>query len=464
MEFTFQFLPWRGISRATMEKYKISTKVAADGEPKSVGFVYPNGTIKTRGYREKVFQTVGAGAEPTLFGADVFAPGSDKCIVVTEGELDAASTHQMLGVPAVSVRSSSSARKDCGALQKYLDSFDRVYLAFDADDPGQKAASQVAELFDFNKIYTIPFSVYKDANAYLVADKEKEFRSAFNSAKRFMPASIVSSQDDFAKIIDDDAEKPFVPYPWTQLQSKSRGIRTGEFVLVTAPEGIGKTEFIRALEYHLLTTTDVPIGAIHIEENKARQLKGLAGYKLNVPAHLPEYGLSKDEIKKALAEITKERDDRLYIYPHFGSDDPDALLGTIRFMVTVCGCKYIFLDHISMVVSGLNLDDERKVLDYISTVLAKMCVDLDCTIFCISHINDDGQTRGSRNIGKVAHLRIDLSRDLLAATEEERNLMFLSISKNRTGASTGPGGILRFDPETFKMSEYIPELHPVPVD
>lgn len=462
--FTFQYLPWRGITRQTMETYNISTKVAENGEPDSVGFRYPNGTIKSRGYRDKVFKTTGEGAAPSLFGADKFPAGGNRSIVITEGELDAASAHQMLGIPAVSVRSSSSARKDCAAFQKYLDSFERIYLALDDDEPGRKAAAAIAELFNFNKVYSVPFSTYKDANAYLDNGKDKEFRNAFNAAKRFMPSSIVSSLDDFNRIIDEDFEKPFVPYPWDTLQSKSRGIRTGEFVLITAPEGIGKTEFIRGLEYHLLTTTDVPIGAIHIEENKARQLKGLAGYDLNLPAHLPESGLSNEEIKSALAKITKGRDDRLHIYPHFGSDDPDVLLSTIRFMVAVCGCKYVFLDHISMVVSGLALDDERKTLDYLSTALATMCVDLDFTLFCISHINDDGQTRGSRNIGKVAHLRIDLSRDLVNPDEASRNLMYLTISKNRTGASTGPGGILRFDPETFKMSQYNPELEHVPVE
>jgi twinkle protein len=125
----------------------------------------------------------------------------------------------------------------------------------------------------------------------------------------------------------------------------------------------------------------------------------------------------------------------------------------VRFLAAVCGCKYIFLDHITMIVTGFESDDERRKLDYVSTKLATMVHDLDFTLFCISHVNDDGQTRGSRNIGKVANLRIDLSRNLTADLEEDRNKTFLTVSKNRYCGKTGPAGVLAFDPDEFLLKE-----------
>ena len=118
-----------------------------------------------------------------------------------------------------------------------------------------------------------------------------------------------------------------------------------------------------------------------------------------------------------------------------------------------CGCKRIFLDHITMVVSGLAGDDERRALDYISTRLAMMVEELDFTLFLISHVNDEGQTRGSRNIGKVADLRIDLHRDLMAENEIARNTTKLVVTKNRYAGRTGPTSNLYFDPDTYVLSE-----------
>jgi twinkle protein len=463
--FTLEYVPWRGVTADTMRFYKCGTKVDPTGKPVSLGYQYPGGGIKVRSLADKQFWSTGSMSAPGLFGQDKFPAASSKSITITEGELDALSVFQMLGssYPAVSVRSASSARKDCQQAFDYLNSFEKIYLALDNDEPGRKASREVASLFDFNKVFEVKLDAYKDANEYLTKDKLREFKNVWWNAKRYLPEGVVSSLSEFRRILDEDKEKPSIPYPFGTLQERTMGIRTGEFILVTAPEGIGKTEFIRRLEHHLLSTTVVPIGCIHLEETKSRQLKGLAGIELGAPAHLPTGNVSHEEIEGALAKLTSGRDDRLHIYSHFGSDDPDILLETIRFLVCVCGCKYVFLDHITMVVSGLETDDERRTLDYLSTKLATMCHDLDFTLFCISHVNDDGKTRGSRNISKVANLRIDLSRNLVAELEEDRNKTFVTVSKNRYAGKTGPAGVLAFDVDEFILKEDYQVLHLPPM-
>jgi len=465
--YTFEYLPWRGITRETMAFFGISTSVAPDGQPTAIAFPYPTTAKKIKSLvipkgEPYHYRTEGPMSEPSLFGMDKFPAGSAKAITITEGEHDAASVYQLMGgYPVVSVRSSSSARKDCSAFHKYLDSFDKIYLALDDDEPGRKAASQIAELFDFNKIYFVQLGGLKDANAYLTAGKEKEFRAVWYNAKRYLPEGIVSGYDAFARAIAAEKERPFRRYPWDKLQAVTRGIRRPELILVTAQEGIGKTEFIRSLEHHYLTTTDARLATIHLEESTGEQLKRLSSYKLKVPAHF-EGAASDEEINKALVDITGNDPDRLHIYEHPDVDDPNVVLERIRFFVTILGCEVIFLDHLSQLVSGLKEEDERKLLDYLATKLARMVKTYNFTCFVISHINDDGQTRGSRYIGKVANTRIDLSRKLLEEDDNERNKMFLSVPKNRFGATTGPGGVLFFDVSSFTLGEYIPPVVPVP--
>ena len=106
-----------------------------------------------------------------------------------------------------------------------------------------------------------------------------------------------------------------------------------------------------------------------------------------------------------------------------------------------------------MVVTGLQGDDERRTLDYISTRLAMMVEELDFCLFMVSHVNDDDKTRGSRNIAKVADLRIHLYRDLTSESEEDRNITSMIIMKNRFAGRTGPAGRLQFDPETYVLNE-----------
>lgn len=455
-KLTLQAMPdFRGITAKTYARYGVKAGVNEEGI-QSVIFRRPDGRVLHRHFTEKQFWFEGEiGDGLPLFGSDVFSPGEAKIVTITEGYFDALAVHQMFGhkYPAVAVQSSSSAKNEAAKSYEYLNSFDKIYLCFDADKQGQKAADAVARLFDFNKIYLVKLDPeLNDANGYLQNGKSDQFVKAWWAAKRFLPEGILSSFSDFDEIIDNDQEKPSVPYPFQTLQDLSYGIRTGELVLFTAQEGIGKTEIFRSIEYHLLKTTEDNIGIIHLEESKARTIKGLVGYELESPVHLPEYAIGKDELKKQIRKVSG-RDERVHIYSHFGSDDPDIILSTVRFLAGACNCKYIFLDHITMVVTGLQGEDERKALDYISTRLAMMVEELDFTCFLISHVNDDGKTRGSRNIGKVADLRVDLHRDIGAASEEVRNTTYMKVSKNRYAGKTGPAGTLWFNPETFKLTE-----------
>lgn len=453
-ETTMQFVPWRGVTVETMKFYGVQTRVDSDGKPLDITFLYPNGRALHRRLDAKEFRFSGDRVESgDLFGQDKFAPGSAKALTITEGALDAMSAYQMAGskYPVVAVTSASSAKTECSKEYDYINSFDKIYLAFDSDQPGQEAASAVARLFDFNKVYVLKLQ-YKDANDYLTEGDDKAFVSDWWAARKFMPEGILSSFAEFDSVIDNETDKPSVPYWHSRLQQMTYGIRSGEFVLITAQEGIGKTEIIRSIEYDLIKRTDANIGIIHLEESKPRSVKGLVGYELKRPIHLPDFSISKTEIKQSFRDLVRQ-DERVHLYSHFGSDDPDVILSTIRFMAGACGCRYIFLDHITMVVSGSQGDDERRQLDYISTRLEMMVKELDFSLFVVSHVNDDGKTRGSRNISKVCDLRIDLNRDINADTEEARNTTYMTITKNRYAGRTGPAGRMLFNPETFCLTE-----------
>lgn len=459
--YTYEYLPWRGISKETMQAYDAKTKVDAQGKPISIGFKYSNGSHKIRLLESKDFYSQGEISKAGLFGKDKFSQGGAKYITITEGEVDALSLFQVLGskYPVVSVQSASCARRDCSVDHQYLDSFDRIYLAFDNDGPGKEAAREVASLFDFNKVYHVRLSRYKDANEYLTRGASDELLRVWWNSKKYLPEGIISSLAEFQEIVKERPTKG-IDYPFPTLNEMTYGLRRGESVLFTAQEGIGKTELMHAIEYKLLKETTDAIGAIFLEEPKHRHLQALAGLELRQPVHLPDVGCSETEVAAALERVLGH-DERLHLYSHFGSDDPDTVLGTIRFMASVCKCSFILLDHISMVVSGLQGDDERKALDYLSTRLAMMVKELDFGLIFVSHVNDDGYTRGSRYISKIADIRVDATRDVRNPDERERNTTSLVVSKNRFSGRTGPAGRIYFDPKTYTMEEEVPNALPV---
>lgn len=452
-EVTYAPIDWRGVSKEVMGMFNVYAKFVGD-TPTEIGFPYQNNAVKIRSLSRKEFWYKGEASEATLFGKVLFNAGSNTSITITEGELDALSVFQMLGgkTPVVSVPSASNAKKACRKEFEYLNSFERIYLCFDNDDPGQKAAAEVANIFDVKKVFHVPITTHKDPNDFLTKGETQQFKNAWANAKRYLPDGIVSSFKDIEDILNEAKTVPVATYPFSTLQDMTYGIREGEVVLVTAPEGVGKTEFLRAIEHHLLHTTDSNIGILHLEDDRQRTIQGIASYQLGVPCHLPDSNVSTEEVFNAYKAAVRV-DDRVHIYTHFGSDDPDVILERIRFLTGACDCKYIFFDHISIVVSGLEETDERKKLDYLSTRLKMLAQELKFTLFIVSHVNDNGQTRGSRNISKIADLRIDLSRDPVSVSDQERNTTVLLVTKNRFSGKTGQGGKLYYDSVSSRLME-----------
>jgi len=442
------YTSWRGVSEETMGVYGVRT----DGDT----IIYPYGEHfrKLRNKQEKKFWAEGLSEEAVpLFGMDKFQGGQGTTVAITEGELDALSAYQMMGgrYAVVSIRGAQSAAKDVGKALPWLEGFQKVILALDNDEPGQKATQAIAEVLGA-RVHFARFDLHKDANEYLQANETKAFQAAWWGAKPYRPKNVEADYAVAENIFKQEDAKAVASYPFPTLQEMTYGIRTGELVLLTAQQKMGKTEFLRAVEHHLLQSTDANIGCIHLEEKEKRFLQGIAGYELGLPCHLPDAGISLEDQMAAYKKATK-RDGRLHWYAHFGTDDLTVILDNVRFMATAGECKFIFLDNLTMLVNSQQDEDERSKIDSITKSLVQLCLDLDICIFLVAHVNDNEQVFGSRMPAKLCNTHIYLKRDKESADPLVRNQLHLMVRDNRFAGHTGPAGVLQFDPETYRLSE-----------
>lgn len=448
----YKFMAHRGIPLRVWEFYGVLTKIQ-DGVPHSLGFPYGEDAAKIRllsGPKQEQFSTRGPIGRAGLFGKERFDPGSKDSITICEGEPDALAAYEMLrGKSAcVAVQSASSAYRNCVDDWEYINSFDKIYLCLDNDKAGQEATKSLVGLFDFRKTYHVKFHKHKDANDYILAKEHDEFEKTWKNAKRFAPDNIISAFSDIEAALDESQEDQIGEYPFPELNDKLYGFHKGEVIVIKAPEGVGKTEFFRALEHHNVKNGDHPIGIIHLEEDNGTTVKAIAGYELGIPATLPDCGLSKSDILAAYRKAVKDDEGRIHIHSSFDLEDEEAFWGNVRFLVSAAGCRTIYLDHITWMATGGDQDeDERRKLDRISQRGKLLAKELGFALFEIAHVNDDGKTRGSRNISKVANTVISLYRDLLAGED----VVNFTIEKARLGGRTGPAGQGYFNRKTGRM-------------
>ena len=457
-DITKDFYPNRGLSKNTLEYYNVVTKFK-DGVPKQTGYSYPNGAVKIRNLESKSksdrFFAEGPMSDATLFGMNKFDKNSRDSITITEGEVDALSISQVTGstTAAVSVRSASSAKQDCIREYDYVNSFKKIILCFDNDDAGTTAMKQVSSLFDFKKVYICKLVKHKDANAYLVAEEDTELFKAWRGAKRYTPDNIISSFNEIEKSLEESKENLIATYPFKGLNDNLWGLFRGEVVVLKGASGIGKTEIFRAMEHHILKTTNSPIGLLHLEEDNGTTVKAIATYELQQPVIIPDSIISNVEVLNAYKRAVNGDDSRIYIHSSFDVENEEEFIDNIRFLVSACGCEVIFFDHITWLATGGNNDDERKKLDRISQKLKLLAKELRFCLVMISHTNDDGKTRGSRNIVNVANTIIHMHRDTTAESLTERKRTYLTIEKARLGGRTGPIGYVQFDSTTHTLKD-----------
>jgi twinkle protein len=463
--YTLEYIDRRGITKDTHAFFDVKAKIDKDGKPVAVGYPFGPDSKGQDVYQVKriddpprnlKFRSVGEISEKGGWGPAYFSAGSAKSITIVEGLDDAMACWQLLGkYPVYAVKSSSSALTDVRRDFEYLNTFERIYLCLDSDEPGQAATKKLAAVFDFKKVYHVKLAPYKDATEFAEAGKVKEFKDVWYGAQRFLPEGVKSSFRSLDAALDAAGKNPGHPWPWPKFQYLTDGIKN-KCYLFSGLEGIGKTEVFHALEHHLAKTDpDANIGILHLEEELADNLKILAGYELKTQCHLSDSLVSLDEIKKTIRAVAG-RDDRLHFYEHIGSDNPDDILALVRFLVAACGCKYVFLDNITVAISGRSEGEATQVLDYLSTQLEMLVKELHFTLFLISHENDNEQTRGSRNISKVADVWIQLKRD----TANDSSVIHTRFKKNRGGRGTKPGDDLVYDPSTGVLT-HVPEDLPL---
>ena len=457
---TTAYRPDRGLTKSTMEFFGVETGIDKDGKSVTHTYPYLNG-VKTRVLpKEAFYSTPGFKAE-ILFGMDKFNKGSAKAITITEGELDAMSIYQMMGdYPVVSLPSANPSSKFYEKCKDYLASFPKIILSIDNDGKSDHVAAKLAAMFP-NKVYQVPHDIHKDANEFLMGGAADKFKSAWWNAKKFTPENVFNTTEDFLGIYSEKDDSKYISTGITAFDDICLGLMQGHFTIFQAPEGIGKTEFMRMLEYNILANhNDIPIAICHMEESKKRSLLGLVSYHLkdNLTRQELVDEKGKDaQVKEAITTLTKN--EKLFQFTLGVDDDPLDLLDQIRYFATACDCKYIFFEPIQDLGYSRHGDETlESFLSSLSTKLARLATELNVGIVSIAHENDDGQIRDCRMIGKRASVVVQLKRDKMNEDNEKKNLTDLLVTKNRPASMTGHAGTLRFDPDTFVLEEHHSEL------
>jgi twinkle protein len=154
----------------------------------------------------------------------------------------------------------------------------------------------------------------------------------------------------------------------------------------------------------------------------------------------------------------------LFLFDGFGSYDPDLIYNRIEYLAAGLDARVIFLDHLSILLSGLD-GDERRMIDTTMTKLRSLVERTGVAMFLVSHLrrtaNDKnheegarvtlGQLRGSAAIAQLSDGVIALERNQQSSSEG--NSTTVRVLKNRYSGEVGVACKLSYDLSTCKFIE-----------
>lgn len=400
----------------------------------------------------KEFVSVGDFKDVNLFGQPQAEASGSNRLYITEGEEDAMALFQSLKDHArgtqwerinpavVSIpNGASSAVKSLSKQAAFLKKFKDIVLIFDQDIAGKEAVSDVLKLIPEALVVNLE---EKDCSDMVVKGKWNNLaKSVLFNAKAVRPSAIVSVSDVLERALAKPVEG--IPWPWPTLTASTHGIHRKKIYGLGAGVGMGKSEFAKQLQSHLVTIPGTTgLGIFSFEEDVARTIKGIAGKIDGIPYHIPDVEYSEQKLRNTIQTFQ----DKVILFDHFGTKDWTDVKAAIRFMVVAEGIKDIFLDPLTALVSHLSSSEANDALNTIMGDLAGMTHELDFSVYYFCHLNPPISGPPHERGGKVLEQQFTGSRAMMRWThylfglegnkdpelpDLERNTRYISVLKDR---------------------------------
>jgi replicative DNA helicase len=257
----------RGFTLSVIEKYKLGLDITENGEKWiSIPYFHKDNLVfvKWRSLppAEKKFRGI-KGREAPLFNQDVIKNEMPELIFV-EGEADCLSClsngiEAVVGVPGANVQKTTWIKRVDDA------NISKIYICYDSDSVGQKAAKELAHKIGLDKTFNIVLpsftttdgKVGKDINEWFVAGNNlRDFDILKEQSRPFDVEGVINVEtalDELdASFMGGSTLQPALDTPWPSLTRRMGGCEWGDLVGIIAEGKIGKEQ---PLSSKILTPT-----------------------------------------------------------------------------------------------------------------------------------------------------------------------------------------------------------------
>lgn len=410
-----------------------------------------------------------------------------RTLIILEGEVDYASAHQMYQMdmeskgkkyelPAVVslVNGSNSLLKtfkDSDTNFNFFKQFDRVILALDNDDAGNKAIEDFIEEMPRDSLYRANLRL-KDANTYLEKGMVSEWVA--DSYWNVTPCSVakIVGSGDWLSPAQEELNTPRLrlsPIYQGINEATRGGLPMGRYVIFAGASSVGKTVHINTMIYDWVFDENHKVGIVSLELSQGQyyieMLSRHVGLNIEDIQTNEERAnlLNNPELIEAGNDLFRKDDgeDRFYVV-----DDRDSDIANIQQLcedlVVKKGVTVLVLDPISDLTQRLDNTQQVVFNSWVKSFIKKHNV----LMIGISHVKkgdknydngdvpDEGDLIGSYSGASSAAAIFFFSRNKMSEDNVIKNTTLITTPKIRWTGRTGVVDKVFFDHETRRLMNY----------
>lgn len=361
----YEYLAGRGISRNTVDRYKVSDAVVwyhdEGRELPAIAFPYLRGDsllqvkrISTERPNGKKIIMAEADCEPCLFGWQGLAKET-RVVVLCEGEIDCLS-YSEYAFPVLSVPFGGGK----GAKQQWieyeyhnLDRFDEIWLSLDNDEVGLEAAKEIANRLGTHRCRLVSLP-YKDINECLTSGvTQDEIYRCLETAAYFDPDELCSASDFLQETIDtfENRDEGLFVSPWLRLNGNFK-FRESELSIVNGINNHGKTELAGHISVGAMSQ-DIRTCIASLELKPGKLLARLVRQVI----------CNKNPRRDEIAHTFEWFNDRLWLFNLTGTAKADRLLDIFQYAHRRYGIELFVIDNLAK--CGFAEEDSSGQKDFI---------------------------------------------------------------------------------------------------
>ena len=398
-----------------------------------------------------------AGWDSALYNGEILVPGlSDLTMVEGEPNCIAAMDHgiaNIVGVPGANIKKAQWIEQlDKTGLEK-------IYICYDKDKVGQRAAQELAGRIGIDRCYRIvlpDFTVTtdegvtrpgKDLNEWFVdgGGTLEAFEALKKGAQQFDVTGTATEHDAlqefYDEILGNGTVEPKYKSQWGSL-NKLIGFDKGDLIYVLAEEKIGKTTWVMNLVDHLVEEYGIDAAIVCLEMTRAKQARKYICYKTQIADNITETPEAAEallqQFLKAIPELQKHvanrKGDLYFCSPNYTTSEEVFTL--MRDIIRRYGVDCIVLDNLQLLADTTPgaKSNRTEHLSQMSKTLARLAKELNVLIIGIlqPHRVPGGQIVGAQNVDGSSQV-----------TKDCDGLITLHRSKVETGGKD------KFDNEVF---------------